>query len=64
MFPGFLKLLSSSPHEGAGVSNMTFNIIQLVTLSFHKSSHIQEYLVKLNQILLYLLHSIMSLLNF
>ncbi len=42
---------------------LRLNIIELFTLSLHKHRHIQKDLVQLQQVLLNLLHSIMSLLN-
>ncbi|WRX26861.1 hypothetical protein QQP08_019348 [Theobroma cacao] len=46
------------------MSNMAFDVVELVTLSFHKGSHVQEYLMEFDQVLLYLLNSIMPFLNF
>ncbi|KAK6264796.1 hypothetical protein QUC31_013010 [Theobroma cacao] len=31
------------------MSNMAFDVVELVTLSFHKGSHVQEYLMEFDQ---------------
>lgn len=63
VLPRLLQLLGPPPHERARVRHVALYVVELLPLRLHQRCHVQEYLVQLHQVLLYLLHRVVPLLD-
>lgn len=64
MSPGNLQLPSAPLYKGRCLVHLLLDVVQLLSLSFNQHCHIHKDLMQLQQILLNILHCIMTIMDF